>query len=262
MKVILKKRLFLCLVVCFICFATVSLVLVACQQSMQEDGENTPSGDADAGTDVKDEVLEAKILYYETQLQGLTTQLDAMEQQMYLMRKDYLDQIELMEQRFNEQAPKEDETPTDTDTSENTGTEDKAPNTKEDAPTGGGEVQLREYTYLLENNFAILTSYLGDKTDVVVPAAVDGHLVIGLADRTFENSNVKSITLPDTIEKIGWFTFYQCENLEKIVLPRRLSSIGYASFDGCAPALCLYVKTGSYAQQFANSFGLRYEESE
>lgn len=262
MKAIFKKRLFQCLVVCFVCFAAVSLLLVACQQSAQAEGGKTPSGGADADADVTDGALEAKILYYEAQLQGLTTQLDSMEQQMYLMRKDYLDQIELIEQRFNEQASENDEAPTDAETPEDADAEDKAPDTKEDAPSGGGEVQLREYTYLLENNFAILTSYLGDQTDIVVPAAVDGHLVIGLADRTFENSNAKSITLPDTIEKIGWFTFYQCENLEKIVLPRRLSSIGYASFDGCAPALCLYVKTGSYAQQFANSFGLRYEESE
>ena len=261
MKAILKKRWFQCLALSLSCLAVVCIVLVACQQG--EEKHETPKTDVNinANDDTANEAMQAKITYCEAQLQGLTTQLDTIEQQMYLMRQDYLDQIEILEQRFNEKVPEKEES-NDGGTSDG----DNAPTTdqgsQDNTSNVGGEVKLREYTYRLENNFAILTSYLGKETDVRVPAAVDGHLVIGLADRTFENTNVRSVTLPDTIEKIGWFTFYQCENLEKIVLPGRLSTIGYASFDGCAPSLCLYVKTGSYAQQFANSFGLRYEESQ
>ena len=124
--------------------------------------------------------------------------------------------------------------------------------------TGNTElVILREYTYRLENGCAILTAYQGNESHVSVPAAVDGHLVIGLDDRTFAGCDVKSVRLPETIERIGWFTFYGCDQLEEVELPEKLSVIGYASFDGCAPTLCLRVKSGSYAEAFANSFGIR-----
>jgi hypothetical protein len=168
-----------------------------------------------------------------------------------------LHQAEALEKHINDSASENDEVAQDEVISPEPG-EDGG----DELPVQKPEVKVSEYTYRLENGFAVLTSYDGTALDVVVPAAVDGYLVVGLDDRTFQSSNVRSVTLPETVERIGWFTFYQCENLEKIVLPSRLASIGYASFDGCAPALCLYVKSGSYAEQFANSFGLRYEESE
>lgn len=252
----MRKKLFACLTAGFACVAVVGVCLTSCRMSNTE-GKNSLQDDSSS---IKDDALNSKIVYYEAQIQNLTAQLDTVEQQLYIMREDYLDQLDQLEQRLNSteretQGNDSDEIPMDD--SANTSTQ-PLPSDPFDDNT---DVQLCEYTYRLENNFAILTSYLGSDSDVVVPAAVDGHLVIGLADRTFANCNVRSVVLPDTIEKLGWFTFYECENLEKVVLPGRLSVIGYASFDGCAPSLCLYVKSGSYAEQFANSFGLRCEET-
>lgn len=233
---------------------------------------------------------ELKIAHYETQLNQLTTQLSDMEQKYYGIQLDYTERIGQLTQQLETLLATE--TPTqqpDTDPTgdsknlsgqEKTPDVDSASNTSdgdgskgsENPPQGNNGEQRSEvpegqeqyvrsyYTYYLKNGYAIITAYHGKDTDVTVPAAVDGHVVIGLADRAFAGSEVRNVTLPETIESIGWFTFYECKSLEKVILPSKLSSIGYASFDGCPQTLCLYVRDGSYAEQFAGSFGLRYEK--
>jgi hypothetical protein len=183
-----------------------------------------------------------------------------MEQQMLLMRDDYLMQLQSLKDRLqskveeSESPAKEDETSKPEDEPV---VEDEAQVPVIDKGTGVvGGVILREYVYRLENGCAILTAYQGDDEHVVVPGAVDGYLVVGVDDRTFAGLDVKSVRLPETVERIGWFTFYGCDQLTEVTLPEKLSAIGYASFDGCAPTLCLRVKSGSYAEAFANSFGI------
>ena len=251
MKNFKRRKWFIGLTAAFLCLAAISLCMTSCRLSDTQDTvqEQEPTYE-------QQDEMASKIVYYEAQIQSLTSQLEGVAQQMYIMKEDYQHQLETLEQRL---TVKEEETEQPSD-------EQQEPvEPPKDTPISSTEqeqdIVLCEYTYRLENNFAVLTSYLGDDVDVVVPAAVDGYLVIGLADRTFANCNVRSVTLPDTVEKLGWFTFYECAKLEKVVLPGGLSVIGYASFDGCSPALCLYVKSGSYAEQFANSFGLRCEES-
>ncbi len=244
------------------------------------------------GKDAQDALTasELKIAHYETQLKQLTTQLSDMEQKYYGIQLDYTEQIGALTQEL--ETLRASTTPTQPDkepsapsgnTEKPSGQEeqpDTKPSTDKDAddtsrkteqkPGGDGEMRTDApeeqelytrsyYTYYLKNGYAIITAYHGKDESVAVPAAVDGHVVIGLADRAFAGSSVRSVTLPETIESIGWFTFYECKSLERVILPSKLSSIGYASFDGCPQTLCLYVRDGSYAEQFAGSFGLRFE---
>lgn len=260
-----NKKIFWYLAVSFVCLATVSLCLTSCRlQSLGSASSGDTSTDAPS---TQQDAYEGKILYYETKLQSLTTRLSDMEQQMYLMHEDYMKGLQTLEQKINQSNASSERGYTDNeqkppqDAATDVGVKPEVPGEQMPADDGKEEVALCEYTYQLKKNFAVLTAYLGKDEHVVVPAAVDGYLVIALADRTFADCNVQSVTLPETIESIGWFTFYGCDNLEKVTLPAKLSSIGYASFDGCAPTLCLHVQEGSYAERFANSFGLRYEVS-
>ncbi|MBO5897696.1 MAG: leucine-rich repeat protein [Clostridia bacterium] len=239
-----------------------SLCLTSCQIG-RINGTNV-GGNTDEQVSIKNDAYENKILYYEAQIQSLNTQLDDMEQQMLLMRDDYLTQLQSLKDRL--QSNNEESEATE---KENEAQEPENEPTVEDVPQAPvkdkgvgviGGVVLREYTYRLENGCAILTAYQGEDNHVSVPAAVDGYLVVGLDDRTFAECDVQSVRLPETIERIGWFTFYGCDQLVEVTLPEKLSSIGYASFDGCAPTLCLRVKSGSYAESFANSFGIRCQQ--
>ena len=232
-----------------LCLTTVSASLTSCQlvKGTDDANENVSSVQKDA--------YDAKILYYESQVQSQTAQLGEMEQQFYVLRDEYMDQLKNLEQQLASQNKPAD-TPNDTQTPP----ADEAPPAEDTPPSEeAGDVQLCDYTYRLEGKFAVLTSYIGNERDVVVPAAVDGYLVIGLGDSVFADCDVRSVTLPKTLERMGWFTFYQCKSLEKVVLPEGLTNIGYASFDGCSQALCLYVADGSYAEQYAISFGIPYQ---
>ena len=245
-----KNRVLSWVAVGALCMTTISVCLTSCQLVKDNDTHKD-----DVSTAQKD-AYDAKILYYQTQVQSLTAQLGEMEQQFYVLRDEYMDQLKKLEEQLAEQQK-----PADPPSEPETSPEQVAPPEQETQPPSenAGDIQLCEYTYRLEGKFAILTSYLGSDRDVIVPAAVDGYLVIGLGDSVFADCDIRSVTLPKTLERMGWFTFYQCKNLEKVVLPEGLSNIGYASFDGCSSSLCLYVADGSYAEQYAISFGIPYE---
>ena len=73
--------------------------------------------------------------------------------------------------------------------------------------------------------------------DVVIPEKLDGIVVKSIAQDCFKvrgGRNIKSIKLPNTIEKIGIAAFFDCRELEKIQLPNSLTSIGRATFLGCS----------------------------
>lgn len=248
----LKNRILGWAITGVLCITATSICLTSCQL-LQDTGHNASSNGM---TSAEKDAYDAKIVYYEAQIQTLTSQVSDMEQQFYALRSEYLDQLqELEKQLANQHKPTS--PPTEEDAS---GNNPPPQDSSDEEPAGDTDVVLCEYTYRLENNFAILTSYLGKDKDVVVPAAVDGYLVIGLGDSVFAECDVRSVTLPKTVEHLGWFTFYQCANLEKVVLPTSISNIGYASFDGCSKSLCLFVTDGSYAEQYALSFGLNYQK--
>ncbi len=234
-----------------------------CLSSCQLGDSLTENSDIQGQLSAEKDSYEAKILYYETQIKRLTTQLDQVEQQLYLLRSDYMDQLKELEEQLNQSKPNEPEQLPENPEGDNT--LDPPATTPEGAPDEDTstsvppEVTLCDYSYRLENGRAILTAYLGKEKEVVVPAAIDGYLVVGVGDNAFADCDIVSVILPQTIETLGWFSFYQCKSLKKVILPSKISNIGYASFDGCPASLCLYVAEDSYAEQYAVSFGLNYQ---
>ena len=54
-----------------------------------------------------------------------------------------------------------------------------------------------------------------------------------LPDQCFENYQGDTITLPNSITKLGYSCFRYCENIKDINLGKLITSIGYGSFQGC-----------------------------
>ncbi|MDE7270351.1 MAG: leucine-rich repeat domain-containing protein, partial [Acetatifactor sp.] len=102
-------------------------------------------------------------------------------------------------------------------------------------------------------NFA-LRNLSGDNSqdNVIVPAnlfsgatfAEDADIVIPsniqeIGEGAFGNSNLKKVTLEDTVSKpsslstIGNKAFYKCTSLESITFPSTVQSLGESSFEGC-----------------------------
>ena len=112
------------------------------------------------------------------------------------------------------------------------------------------------FTYSVNDGSAIITAYTGNYSVLVIPETLDGYPVTEIADSVFSgNTKLTSVHIPSGVKKIGWFAFSGCTSLKNVTLPKSLEEIGYDAFAYCS-RLTLYCASGSYAERFANSYGI------
>ena len=114
------------------------------------------------------------------------------------------------------------------------------------------------FLYTVNNNKATLTGYTGNVTHLVIPSAIDGYAVYDIADNAFSSNTLKSVTISNGICRIDWFAFAACSNLESITIPSSVTSIGYSALPTSSKKLTIYCHSGSFAQSYAQSYGLNY----
>ena len=72
-----------------------------------------------------------------------------------------------------------------------------------------------------------ITGYVGKDAEVIIPETIADCPVTTVYDRAFaENKNITSVTIPESVKKIGMHAFLDCENLTEINLPSGLVEIG------------------------------------
>ncbi len=102
---------------------------------------------------------------------------------------------------------------------------------------GGGEVYtIFDYT-LNEDSQATITKYRGTAVNVFVPETLDGYAVVGIGDNAFkDNKRIKSVSIADSVETIGYSAFQGCMALERIGFPEneKFVEIKSHTFNGCA----------------------------
>ena len=69
-----------------------------------------------------------------------------------------------------------------------------------------------------------------DKTDIVIKPAYKGIPVTAIKERAFENSDIVSITIPDSVISIGDYAFVYCNRLTGITIPNGVTVIGQGIF--------------------------------
>lgn len=249
------------------------LILCSCAGSQNQ-------GQSQGGVqeeDKSDRTEQGEAAAYEESLQRLEAQLRQMGEDISALKEDYLKQAEQLQKAMDtwhesgeQQTVQDPSNRGDADAEDEHPAQDTPPSAtdRSDAQTGEGTasdpdkstaLQTSEYRYEEREDGIVLTQYIGKETSVVIPAALNGKRVVGLADRAFAETSVRSVTLPQTVTELGWFTFYGCHQLKSVVLPASVEKIGYASFDGCHADLILTVSSGSYAQRYAASFALHYQ---
>ena len=79
---------------------------------------------------------------------------------------------------------------------------------------------------------AVVISYTGTSSEMVVPDTLDNHPVVAIGDQAFNFLTIESATLPDTIKHIGSMAFYQCASLKQVLIQDGVTSIGTCCFGG------------------------------
>lgn len=92
------------------------------------------------------------------------------------------------------------------------------------------------FIYTVDGNECTVIGYNKNKTlpqDLVIPNAYKGKNVVAIGDSAFkENSDIKSVTIPQGVKTIGKYAFYGCD-IETVNLPAGLETIGNYTFGYC-----------------------------
>ena len=107
--------------------------------------------------------------------------------------------------------------------------------TKAPDPTDGDDVDAADFTYSEEDGEAVITGYTGSKTDIVIPAEIDGFKVASIDSCAFEdNTDLVSVRICDGVREIEWSAFEGCSSLKTITIPQSVDTIGDFAFEDCS----------------------------
>lgn len=71
-------------------------------------------------------------------------------------------------------------------------------------------------------------------TSVLIPDTHNGLPVTRIGENAFyDNSNLRSVTIPDSVTSIGSSAFYACKNLTSVTLGNGVTTIDYGAFQRC-----------------------------
>ncbi len=89
------------------------------------------------------------------------------------------------------------------------------------------------YDYVVRDNKVYLTNYKGSEKDVVVPKKIRDLEVVSIGSIFEGNSDITSISLPNSITMISKRAFYGCSGLTRIQLPSSVVSVDAEAFLEC-----------------------------
>lgn len=113
------------------------------------------------------------------------------------------------------------------------------------------------YQYEIRSGGAVITSYIGEESEVIIPASLGGYPVRVIGENAFSSRydvervvvpegvtelervafrycpGMTDIQLPSTLRIIGDNAFYRCEGLEEVVIPEGVTEMGDRAFRGC-----------------------------
>ena len=106
-----------------------------------------------------------------------------------------------------------------------------------------------DYTYIVQNDEAILTKYSGSASHVTIPSTLGGYRVAAVGDYAFYNNpTLTEVTLPYGVDRVEYCAFWCCSALEAVSLPNSITTIESNAFANTAlEALALPASVTSVA---------------
>lgn len=90
-----------------------------------------------------------------------------------------------------------------------------------------------DFVYTESADGITITGYNGSDTTLEIPDIIEGNTVTAIGKAAFENSNLKSVSLPDTLRTIGERAFFDNKSLHVIDIKDGLVSISDYAFASC-----------------------------
>lgn len=97
----------------------------------------------------------------------------------------------------------------------------------------GLEKQEGDFVYRNILDGVQLTSYTGNSEILEIPQTLGGKPVREIDSFVFASTSIRSVTIPDTVKKIGVSAFEGCEYLEEVYIGSNVKEIGSYAFYGC-----------------------------
>ena len=98
-------------------------------------------------------------------------------------------------------------------------------------------IDIDNVRYYFSGTSAIVSQYFGGEGPCILPESIKynglDYSVTKIAPYAFEQTEIKEIKLPETLESIDLRAFYFCRNLSKINLPSSLKEINGLAFHMC-----------------------------
>lgn len=214
-----------------IIFLFLSLCLCGCinQNSSEEPLSTTPSDTSDVFDRIALDAAEARAEYYQNLVVELQKEILSIKASHASERVEYESRIDELE-----------------------------------AALGLPEAALpSDFSYTTKDGTITITAYLGKEKVVIIPNEISGCPVTHIADAAFENNRtLEKVILPSTLESIGWFAFRGCIALCEVEISSGVSKIEYGAFDNCNAKLTFLCPAGSYAEEYAQSYGIATKKRE
>lgn len=219
----MKKVLIICLLL--------SVLLCGCaNQNQGEDPQTTtPSDTSDVFDQIALDAAEARAEYYQNLVVELQKEIVSIKNAHASERVEYESRIEELEIAL--------------------GLPEAAPSS--------------DFQYTTKDGKITITAYIGKEKVVSIPDEIGGCPVTYIADTAFENDHtLEKVIFPKTVEGIGWFAFRGCIALCEVEIPSTVSKIEYGAFDNCNAKLTFVCPVGSYAEEYAQSYGFSTKKRE
>ena len=96
------------------------------------------------------------------------------------------------------------------------------------------EENIANYNYSINDDSVIITRYIGNSPNAMIPSKIQGLPVTSIGDYAFQNcTSLTSVAISDSVTSIGSYAFWYCINLTNVVIPNNVKNIGSFAFYEC-----------------------------